>query len=92
MRHSSSHQLVHTSLHLTTPHTGHRLNAAANLQIHAIRVLGPSGHAALQPMRLLGTVAGSYVVLREPVRSLYEWIGLGIVIGVLAWYVTVGKR
>ena len=35
---------------------------AATVQVHCIRVLGPSGHTALQPLRLVFTVAAENVL------------------------------
>ena len=43
------------------------VTVAATVQVHCIRVLGPSGHTALQPLRLVFTVAASALLLREPV-------------------------
>ena len=39
------------------------VTVAATVQVHCIRVLGPSGHTALQPLRLVFTVAASALLL-----------------------------
>jgi len=65
---------------------------AATAQVHAIRALGPGGHAALQPLRLLSTMAASWLVLGEAVDGWDMWLGLATVIAALAWYLAVGRR
>jgi hypothetical protein len=64
---------------------------AATAQVHAIRRLGPAGHAALQPLRLLSTVGASYGLLGERLSGAGQWVGLATVVGALGWYVAVGE-
>ena len=72
--------------------TGGVVIIGATIQVHTIRILGPAGHTALQPLRLVSTVAASTWLLGERVMRAGEWAGLTILLSAIAWYVTVGKR
>jgi drug/metabolite transporter (DMT)-like permease len=65
---------------------------AAELQVVAIRELGPGAHSAYQPLRLVSTLLGSFFLLEEKINNPLELLGLLIVFLTLVWYLTSGKQ
>jgi len=47
-------------------------------QVAVVRLIGPSIHASIQPLRVLVAVAGSSWLLSEPVSNLWEWAGIAV--------------
>lgn len=59
---------------------------AATSQVHFNRRLGVATYAVFQPMRLVGSMLGSWVLLSEPVVGTYTWAGLVVVGGTVTGY------
>lgn len=57
------------------------------MQIYLNRVLGPSLFSSMSGVRVLGSVSLSYIVLKEPIMNELEWIGVGITLMTMTFYV-----
>ena len=55
-------------------------------QISAVRTLGPTLYSSLQPLRVLWSLLGSYLIMGEPVKSGWSWLGLVVLITTLVAY------
>ncbi|CAE7706992.1 unnamed protein product, partial [Symbiodinium sp. CCMP2456] len=85
--HFSSHQLaVLGAFILVLP------LAASYGQVTCVRKLGPSLDASIQPVRLLSTIAGGYLVLDEPVKTATAWLGLAIIVITLVVYLALQNK
>ncbi len=62
------------------------------LQVGCVRELGPTLYSSLQPLRLLSTLAGTYVLLGEPLRSALAWVGLALLSLILSGYFAIQLR
>lgn len=61
-------------------------------QVTAVRHIGPTMDGSLQPLRLISTMCGGYVVLGESVDSVVGWIGLAIIFVTLMVYIYAQPR
>ena len=61
-------------------------------QVICVRKLGPSLDASIQPVRLLSTIAGGYLVLSEPVKSATAWLGLAVILVTVSVYLMMQNR
>lgn len=52
---------------------------AGTSQVELNRKLGVATYATFQPLRLVGSAAGSAIILGEPVTGMLTWAGLGTV-------------
>lgn len=85
--HLSSHQLVVLGAFILV------LPLAASYgQVTCVRKLGPSLDASIQPVRLLSTIAGGYLVLDEPVKTATAWLGLAIIVITLVVYLALQNK
>ena len=85
--HFSSHQLVVLGAFILV------LPLAASYgQVTCVRKLGPSLDASIQPVRLLSTIAGGYLVLDEPVKTATAWLGLAIIVITLVVYLALQNK
>ena len=58
-------------------------------QIYATRLIGAANHSASNSMRLVAAVAGSALVLKEPLSGWIEILGLVLIVTAIAgyWYI-----
>jgi len=66
--------------------------AASYGQVLCVRQLGPSLDASIQPVRLVSTIVGGYLVLNEPVKSVAAWSGLALILVTLSVYLSLQSR
>ena len=66
--------------------------AAGLVQVHCNRELGVGVYAALQPLRLVSSVLGSYALLGEEVEGWMAWLGLLVVGGTVSVYTLLKNR
>jgi len=61
-------------------------------QVTSVRHLGPTFASSLQPLRLVSTAAGGYLVLGECACSALVWSGLLLITGVLSVYLCAQRQ
>ncbi|GMI11028.1 hypothetical protein TrVE_jg3307 [Triparma verrucosa] len=59
---------------------------AAYFQVESVRAMGPGVYGTLSSIRVLVAVAGSYVLMQEPVQNWLEWFGIFLVVVMMTVY------
>ena len=60
--------------------------AAALFQVVSVRKLGPGLYGSFSSVRVLVAVAGSYVMMAEPVKNWVEWSGILLIVFTMTAY------
>ncbi|CAD7928000.1 unnamed protein product [Amoebophrya sp. A25] len=55
-------------------------------QIEAVRGLGPTLYSSFQPLRMLSSIVGSYLIMKEEVEVWLSWLGIAILCITLSCY------
>lgn len=62
------------------------------MQVASTRNLGPTMAGMLQPLRLVSTVFGSWLILGTSVQSIFTWLGLALITGGLITFLLAQRK